>query len=293
MRIGLYPPDVPSRFDGFDDLNGALGGLVDIVSLYQAWDSPHDVVTPDALALLRARRATPMVTWEPWRVPAPGGAPESQPRFRLGRLLAGDHDAYIRGFASRVAQRDEPFFLRPMHEMNGTWYPWCGTVNGNRPEEFVTVWRHLYRMFGDAGATAARWVWSPYATSYPATAENAIARYYPGDDVVDVIGLDAYNWGTARLWSRWESFAELVRPAYEVVAALTDKPVVIAETASAEAGGDKAAWIRDVYRTLAAHYPRVEAVVWFNADKECDWRIESSPASLAAFCAAARAARAG
>ena len=32
--------------------------------------------------------------------------------------------------------------------------------------------------------------------------------------------------------------------------------------------------------------PRVVGAVWFNADKEADWRIDSSPSSLQAFQAA-------
>jgi hypothetical protein len=58
----------------------------------------------------------------------------------------------------------------------------------------------------------------------------------------------------------------------------------MAETASSESGGDKAAWIRAMFATTA--FPRLEAIVWFNEDKETDWRIESSPARCDAFASA-------
>ena len=65
---------------------------------------------------------------------------------------------------------------------------------------------------------------------------------------------------------------------------LSNKPIMISEIASTEQGGSKAAWITDWFlRDLPAEYPRVRAVVWFDQDKEADWRFNSSPASLAAF----------
>ena len=51
---------------------------------------------------------------------------------------------------------------------------------------------------------------------------------------------------------------------------------------SREVGGDKAAWIRDMWATLAS-WPRVRGIVWFNYAKETDWRIDSSDAALAAY----------
>jgi hypothetical protein len=58
---------------------------------------------------------------------------------------------------------------------------------------------------------------------------------------------------------------------------------MIAETASAETGGDKAAWIGSLSATLAREFPAVKALLWFEVSKEADWRAESSPASLAAL----------
>lgn len=61
----------------------------------------------------------------------------------------------------------------------------------------------------------------------------------------------------------------------------------VSETGSPEIGGDKAAWIRDMWAWLAAH-PEVRGVTWFHFDKETDWRIDSSEASLQAFATGAR-----
>jgi endoglucanase len=65
---------------------------------------------------------------------------------------------------------------------------------------------------------------------------------------------------------------------------LTRKPVIIGEMASSEVGGNKAAWITSAYlRELPARFPRLVAVVWFDEDKETDWRVNSSASALAAY----------
>jgi hypothetical protein len=53
------------------------------------------------------------------------------------------------------------------------------------------------------------------------------------------------------------------------------------------AGGDKAAWIADVWAWLDVH-PEVRGVTWFSLLKEADWRTDSSEASLAAWGDGAR-----
>ena len=68
-----------------------------------------------------------------------------------------------------------------------------------------------------------------------------------------------------------------------------NKPILLGELASEEAGGDKAAWITDVLGTqVPINYPRIRAIMWFNWRTNekgyCwNWEIESSAASQAAF----------
>jgi hypothetical protein len=78
-------------------------------------------------------------------------------------------------------------------------------------------------------------------------------RYYPGHDVVDVLALSGYNWGTTRPYIGWRSFEEIFDTAYERLTALGPN-VWIAEVASSEEGGEKAAWIREMLGSTA--FPR-------------------------------------
>ncbi len=210
--------------------------------------------------------------------------PENQKDYSLSVLLSGRYDAYIRQWALDLKQLSAPIFLRPMHEMNGNWYPWCGTANGNRPEDYVAAWRHIRSIFREVGCDKVMWVWSPYSESVPNDAGNAFARYFPGEEEVDCLALDGYNWGSTREWSRWQTFEEVFADGYERLMSLAPgQPLMIAEAGCAEQGGNKGLWIQNAADTLKNRFTRVKALVWFEIDKECDWRIESSRESLISF----------
>jgi beta-mannanase len=159
-----------------------------------------------------------------------------------------------------------------MHEMNGNWYPWCC-----HPEQFREVWRRIHDIFSEEGATNVAWVWSP------ATSRGGWDAYYPGDQYVDWIGASVYNWGLSQSGTRWRPFAEIFTPFYEDVAG-KGKPLMLAEVGSAEQGGDKGAWVHDASTILEERFPAVKA--WIHQqyeDGEADWRVDSSPTSLAAY----------
>ena len=283
MRFGIY------RLEGLEseaylaELERELGVAIALRSVYRAWNR---CVVEDDLEWFYSLSRSPrdvLLTWEPWKIPESAAQPENQPDFSLKQILSGRYDSYIRSVARTLASLPIKIYLRPLHEMNGNWYPWCGTVNGNTPVELVPAWHHLRKLFMQEHATDIAWVWSPYASSYPACPENGLSAYYPGDDAVDLMGLDGYNWGNEKEWGRWQSFTDLFSDAYRTVTGLGSKAVIIAETASAEGGGDKSAWIGEVFDQLTSAYPRIEGLFWFDINKECDWRLNSSTTGLDLF----------
>jgi endoglucanase len=220
----------------------------------------------------------PLVTLEFWSAQNGG----------LDAITAGSKDAYLRAFADSAKSYGKEVWLRPFHEMNGNWYPWSGTTNGNSAADLVAAWRHVRTIFNERGATNVKFVWCVNNDSVPNTSANSIEGYWPGDAYVDMVALDGYNWGTTQSWgSTWRSFGSTFSDCYKRTAALTAKPMFIAETACPEQGGSKAAWITDMFKQINTNYTRIKGVVWFNANKECDWRVESSSTSLAAFKSAA------
>ena len=271
----------PARLDAFAE---RVGDMPSIVMVYQLWTEPlFDGPTVDAIA---GRGATPMITWEPWK----DADDAAHPTYTLPSIVAGDHDAYIAESARLAADWGGELLVRFAHEMNSDWVPWGQGVNGNTPADFVAAWRHVVGIFKAEGADNVRWVWSPNVDEggrYP------FAELYPGDDWVDWVGLDGYNWGT-ELDTEWRSVADIFGESYDTLTAMTDKPVMIAEFASAEAGGDKAAWIRDgLLVDVPQRLPEVTADIWFDFDTETNWRIDSSQASLTAYREVVDALRSG
>lgn len=165
--------------------------------------------------------------------------------------------------------------------MNGNWYPWDGEHNGGAagPEKYKRAWQYIYNVKQALNADNVKLVWCVNNTSQPAASWNTLSAYYPGDQYVDWIAMDGYNWG----YDGWQSFDAVFGDVYQTLASLSQKPLMIGEFAAAEQGGDKAAWITDAFARVKNDCPRIKLFCWFNIDKERDWRVESSDASKAAF----------
>lgn len=285
LTLGVSVAGAPwslAELDAFEESAGAKPALV---MYYQDW-AHFPEFEPQLVDPILERGAAAMLTWEPWDYTA--GA--DQLAYRLSRILDGSHDAHIRRWAEGIARWGRPLYLRFAHEMNGPWSSWAEQANGNKPGEYVAAWRYVRGMFDQAGAENVTWVWSPSVSAAGYTALPALAPLYPGDALVDWVGLDGYNWGTTQAWgSRWQSPAEIFDATLEEVQSITSKPVMIGETASTEEGGDKAAWITELFDWLAQHR-EVRTLIWFDHDKETDWRVRSSPGAAATFATAVDAA---
>jgi endoglucanase len=219
----------------------------------------------------------------------------------LEAIAAGQADARITAVAQGLKSVGATVMLEPGWEMNGNWdYAWQGVMNGadaGGPARYAAAWRRIVGIFRQVGASNVRWVFNPNVgnalthTASGAGNWNWYANYYPGDAYVDYVGAHGFNGPT--VWNTgWQDFATMTdgaaadRMLSDLAARYPTKPIIIGEFASQEgAAGAKAQWIADAYARMRAN-PRVVGAVWFNANKEADWRVESSPASLQAFQAA-------
>jgi beta-mannanase len=204
----------------------------------------------------------------------------TQPAYTSDRIADGSYDAYLTSWGQALAAWGKPVLLRYGHEMNGSWYPWSDGVNGNATGDYIAAWRHVHDVVASAGASNVQWVWSP---NVPDASMPAMSSLYPGASYVDVVALDGYNWGSTQAWTSWTAPSALFGPGLQQLRTIAPgKPILIAETASAEAGGSKADWSRNLITYLSAQ-PDVQGFVWFDFDKEVDWRVNSSASAAAAF----------
>lgn len=267
-----------SYLSDLDAYSTRVGRVPSIVASFR--DMNVSMLNETEMEAIAARGATPMVTVEPW-----DSSSTTDPRYALKNITRGDFDAWFVAGAKAALSYGKPFYLRFAPEMNGKWAPWEAGINGNTPQDYIDAWRHVHSLFAAYGVTNARWVWSPNVFTAYGVAVN-FTSYYPGSDEVDVLALDGYNWGSLDVWQSW---TQVFGSSYDTICSLDAvKPVMIAETASNENGGNKASWITSAYtQEIPKRTPRVKIVVWFNENKEVDWRVESSSASLSAFRAVA------
>jgi hypothetical protein len=274
--VGMWVPGAPSSMDPVAAVEAKIGAKAKVINFF--------IADSESFPTTRCRNvvdygATPLITLEFWSAQNGGCA----------AITNGSKDAYLRAFADQAKAFGNEIWLRPFHEMNGDWYPWGGSTNGNSPTAVIAAWRHVHDVFQSRGATNVKFVWCVNNDSVPYTTANGIAKYWPGDSYVDYLSIDGYNAGTTQSWSSWRSFASVFGASYNTVTALSAKPLFIAETSSVEQGGSKAAWISAMFSSWKTQFPRMVGIVWFNEKKTFDWRIESSTTSIDAFKTAALA----
>ena len=264
----LHPQPTKENIQAFQALQGRN---VDLVSLFALFDiNTWNWVEPFA-ETARENGSTLVVTW------MPNG-------YNARRINEGEADSFIRHFAKSVKEYRHEIWLRPLHEANGDWYDWgVGKQGaGNTDENVAEAFRHIVRIFREESVGNVKWVWTTNSSN---VGENTtFTGTYPGDDFVDYISIDGYNWGDKKYWSRWKSFSEVFRKSYNALADI-DKPIFIAETSCTESGGNKAEWIADMFKVLPVEFPRIFAIMWFNQSKsfEADWALDTSSAAVDAW----------
>jgi mannan endo-1,4-beta-mannosidase len=280
---GAYVNGVPWNMSLQDAFEADAGKPVSIIHWGQPWIHNGDLQPFYAgdFDHVRQRGALPLLDWGSWDY----SLGVNQPDFQLADIYNGAYDGYISQWATSAKAWGHPLFLRFDWEMNGWWqFPWSEQLNGNQPGDYVKAWRHVHDIFTQVGASNVTWVWCPNIISSQST---PLASLYPGDAYVDWAAMDGYNFGTDR-GNSWQTFRQVFSPTYDQLLQLApSKPIMIAETASSENGGAKAAWIADALSVqLPNNFPRIKALVWFNwndNDPSLSWPIESSQASINAF----------
>lgn len=276
--LGFYQSEAGTTFGAalLTSREAQVSKPVDVVNFYIADSSSFP---RSRVQTIRDHGSVPMVTLEFWSTQTGG----------VSTITNGSKDAYLIALADAAKSYGGEVWLRPFHEMNSNWYPWAGASAGNSAAQVVAAWNHVRQVFVSRGASNVKFVWCVNNESVPNTAANSIQSYWPGDANVDLLAIDGYNFGTSASWSTWRSFSSVIGSSYAAVTALSAKPLFLAETGCVEQGGNKAAWIADMFASVRTTYPRIGGVCWFNvndATANTDWRIDSSPACLAAFNAA-------
>ena len=229
------------------------------------------------------------------------------------QAAAGAFDDRWRSAAAALAAArggaSGPTFVRPWHEFNGDWYPeW--QVNAATVSDYQAAFAR-YAAILRAAMPHVVIVWSPNDGTHQ---DYPVVDMYPGDDVVDVIGVDSYDW-TRPDWDATQVAAYLHRgsaadpsglESWRQFALEHGKPLALPEWGLCprdECGRDHPAyitamhtWLTDHANTttwpLGGHIPGEAAgtvlySVYFNTvhDGDAGFTLPANPNAAAAFAA--------
>ncbi len=245
-------------------LEGRIGRRFAVVMWFTDFSTSFPAAEADRVW---ASGAVPNITWEPWFW-------NDQNKIHLADINAGRYDEYVSQWGRAAAAFGKPVMVRWGHEFNGDWYPWSIAKNGQSAAAYIKAYRRIHDLVTRAGAGNVVWVWCPNQANFPPQAWNNPLLAYPGDDVVDWVALDGYDFdGNA-------TFAQLFSRLYGETIKSINKPLFIGETSTGRTGAAKAAWLQDMQTALVTQFPAAKGLVWFNINKERDWRLEGSPEAL-------------
>jgi hypothetical protein len=174
-------------------------------------------------------------------------------------------DETLHTLADQLNQAHIPVFLRFGSEMNGVWTPW---------HRDAALYKQKFRLVADyihRHCPNVAMVWCP--NDIP---EDKIPAYYPGEEVVDWVGVNFYvtyyRNNNRHDAIPWRNPADKLAFIYDHYA--SRHPIMIGETGAAyqqscdgqmrnDYAQDK---INQLYLALPRRYPRVKAVTYFSLD---------------------------
>jgi len=306
MMVGAFLGDSVTTVSRVDSAMRAYrahyGVLPRIVRFYTSLDAPIERESGVGALLREAaeKGSLPMLVLEPtWRT--------SPTKNLLQAIAKGAADSLVGARTRELAALKLPtLYVELASEMNGRfgalWQPDSNASAkiADAPAEYRAAYRRMVLVARANDARAIHWVWAPVAgNAYThddsgAKHWNYAGNYYPGDDVVDVIGLHLFNDPISQ--GAWIPFVELIDGAASdhslsrLTAAHPSKPVMVSEFGTDEYPGranGKAEWIAEMFRQ-AESCKSIVGLIWFDTNKERDWRIASSAPSAAAFATGAK-----
>ena len=138
--------------------------------------------------------------WAGQKFPAGSGWDVSDSTVVKKILPGGEFHEKFEGWMQRVSDflatlvtddgQKIPIIFRPWHENSGSWFWWGEKLCS--VEEYRALWNMLQDQLRAEGFDNLVWSYSP-GMQDNLTAQRLMDRY-PGDDRVDMLGLDGYQW---------------------------------------------------------------------------------------------------
>jgi hypothetical protein len=274
-----------SKIEAIQALETVAGRQLAVMRVYDSWDSAF----PDATATwLKTTGHTMFLSIKTKRKNGSAVRWADIAAAKQGNALYAD---MVR-WADAIKAYGVPLYLSFNHEPETSVSRPSGL-----PAEYISAWRAFVDLFRARGVTNARFAWTTAVRNYSEapTSGKYAPRFFPGDDWVDFLAIDAYNMYCLTKngsFSRpWRSLEQLLAPFMQFAGDHPSKDLLVAEFGTPEDPANsqrKADWIveaRQLFQQQA--YSRFRAVSYWNQLSHnfqgCDFRVTSSAAARAAF----------
>ena len=180
----------------------------------------------------------------------------------IEQIADGSWNAMISRWLERVKAYEltgRRCVIVPLPEMNGNWTSYGVDMDNPNPQAFIDVYRRIHataRSFG----IKSDFCWAPNNTGV-----GRLADWWPGGDVVDVVGMSCYNGGGIFPDAEWESPEQVIAPYVDEVRVFTDLPFVVTQVGCGM-GDDRAPrWLDDLVALQVDGV--IDDYIWFNIDQ--------------------------
>ena len=280
LGLSIQSGEVPLLID----TENQLGRQVDTVRMFSRWDdafpSDQDLATLDGRNGILSIRPQDGNTQIPWADIA-----AAQPGDPL-------HDDMV-AWANAIEPYEDQLWITFNHEPEAA----SNLAHGDA-DDFIAAWQTFMTVLEDNGVESLgrTWITTNFAHQVSDNDRRSAPKWYPGDEWVDVIAADAYNWYTCRpnSPSPWDELEPLIEDFRLFGQAHPDQQLMLAEFGTVEDPADptrKAQWFANAQALFAEPgYEQFVTVSYFNLNDDsgtfqCDWRFDSSPESQAGFVA--------
>ncbi len=252
--LGVYEPGAPPGYRNVSAFASMAGRQPNLVGYYSGWAEPFNRSFAE---LVHRHGATPYIQIDPTL-------------GTVSEIAAGTYDdSYLRPYADSVRDFGHPVVIGFGHEMNATWYSWG--YKRIQASTFVAAWRHIVTLFNSEGAKNVTWLWT-INQNQPGTGK--IAQWWPGPKFVTWVGIDGYYYDSS------DTFGTVFGSTIQDVRRITDKPILLSETAISPRATPRAAKFADLFTGMQKD--RTLGLVWFDKHQRNDgyrhqnWRIEGN-----------------
>jgi beta-mannanase len=217
-------------------------------------------------------KTTYKMTWGVTMLPDNGGT--------LAIGATGQYNHYFATIARYlVANHQGSSTIRLGWEFNGSWFAWSAY---KCPSCFIAYWRQIVTTMRSVQGAHFLFEWNPAAGSYAMAPPSA----YPGDNYVDLIGLDVYDNvpGSPSQKARWQTLLDEPFGLNWVLGFAQDhgKPVTLPEWGLGyppDGAGDDPYFITKMAQFIAANPQIVSALYWNYGTSQ----LSGAPLSKVAF----------